>query len=64
MKRNAKVSPVAYSGKYIDYKDVTYFLMPEKSQGCCRGCDMLNVNGCSKELTDYCRQGYVFKRIK
>lgn len=25
--------PLAYSGKYIDYKSKTYFLAPEKSQG-------------------------------
>ena len=30
-------TPLAYSGKYIDYKSKTYFLAPERSQGGCMG---------------------------
>lgn len=55
--------PLAYSGKYIDYKSKTYFLAPEKSQGGCMGCDLLG-KVCTKSLTDYCRQGYILKEVK
>lgn len=57
-------TPLAYSGKYIDYKSKTYFLAPERSQGGCMGCDLLGGGICTKQLTDYCRQGYILKKVK
>lgn len=56
--------PLAYSGKYIDYKSKTYFLAPERSQGGCMGCDLLGGGICTKQLTDYCRQGCILKKVK
>lgn len=56
--------PLAYSGKYIDYKSKTYFLAPEKSQGGCMGCDLIGRDLCTKQLTDYCRQGYILKKVE
>lgn len=55
--------PVAYSGKYINYNNKTYFLAPEISQGGCQGCDLL-AKICTKDTTDYCRQGFILKEVK
>lgn len=56
---------VAYSGKYIDYKDNTYFLAPERSTRGCNGCALVG-NGllCTKEVTQYCMQGYILREVK
>lgn len=56
--------PLAYSGKYIDHNLKTYYLAPEKSQLGCNGCDLLGGGICTKQLTDYCRQGYILKKVK
>lgn len=55
--------PNAYSGKYIDYNNKTYFLAPERSQGGCQGCDLLGKIH-TKDTTDYCRQGFILKEVK
>ena len=55
---------LAYSGKFIDYISKTFFLAPERSQGGCMGCDLLGGGICTKQLTDYCRQGYILKKVK
>lgn len=55
-----KTEPTAYSGKYIKYEGSTYFLAPEKSQAGCQGCCFLGKE-CTKTLTDYCRQGFIFR---
>ena len=55
--------PLAYSGKYIDYKiKDLFFQHQKKSQGGCMGCDLLGGGICTKQLTDYCRQGYILKK--
>lgn len=59
-----EIKPVAYSGKYVDFNNKTYFLIPEVSQGGCKGCDLIGKGECTKDLTDYCRQGFIFKRVK
>lgn len=28
------------------------------------GCDLLGGGICTKQLTDYCRQGYILKKVK
>nr|DAX32631.1 MAG TPA: hypothetical protein [Caudoviricetes sp.] len=57
------IRPIAYSGKYIDVKGKDYFLAPEVSPGGCQGCDLLGKGECTKALTDYCRQGYILKKV-
>lgn len=57
--------PLAYSGKYVTHKDKKYFLTPEISQGGCKGCDLIEQPlGCTKSVTDLCRQGYILKAVK
>lgn len=46
--------PLAYSGKYIDYKSKTYFLAPEKSQGGCMGCAFIGSGKCPQRAVTYC----------
>lgn len=62
MKKNTQL-PLAYSGKYINYNNKTYFLAPEVTKRGCKGCDLLG-NICNSTLTDYCRQGYILKAVK
>lgn len=50
-------------GKKISIEDKVYVLLPEKKEGCCTGCDLINDAGCTKEITDFCRQGYILKFI-
>lgn len=61
MHRQNKVT--AYSGKYIEHENKTYFLAPERTQLGCQGCSFIGKI-CNKELTDYCRQGYIFVEVK
>lgn len=58
------IKPIAYSGKYVDVNNKDYFLVPEVSQGGCKGCDLLDKGLCTKNVTDYCRQGYILKKVK
>lgn len=55
----------AYNGKLIDIDNSIYGLIPERIQGACKGCALepTACNGCSKEITDYCRQGFILKKI-
>lgn len=57
------IKPIAYSGKYIDISGTDYFLVPEVSQQGCKGCDLLGKAKCTKTVTDYCRQGYILKKV-
>ena len=59
-----KIKNKAYTGKKFEIDKVTYILLPEKSKGCCKGCDLISTDGCKPERTDYCRQGFIFKRFK
>lgn len=57
------IKPIAYSGKYVNVSGIDYFLIPEVSQQGCKGCDLLGTGNCDKSITDYCRQGYILKKI-
>lgn len=57
------IKPIAYSGKYINVNNRDYSLMPEVPQGGCKGCDLLGKGLCTKTITDYCRQGYILKKV-
>lgn len=55
--------PKAYIGKHITYKGNSYYLAHERCKGGCKDCDIRNQFGCTTELTDYCRQGFILKKI-
>lgn len=67
MKKEDKV--IAYSGKYVTADKKQYKLDPEVVSKSCRGCAFEKVFGCHEtkkdglSLTDYCRQGFIFKRV-
>lgn len=54
----------AYIGKQFIIGKNKYALLPERVKGGCKGCDLINTDGCKPERTDYCRQGYIFVRLK
>lgn len=60
-----KITKKAYSGKYINVNNETYFLAPERATCQCLGCDLLGSTSlCTKEVTQYCTQGFIFKKLK
>lgn len=60
-----KTNKKAYSGKYINVNNITYYLVPERSLCQCTGCDLLGTTGlCNSEVTSYCTQGFIFKKLK
>lgn len=54
----------AHEGKIVTVKDSKFFLLKERVRGGCKGCDLINTLGCTKEITDLCRQGFIFKKLK
>ena len=50
-------------GTILKYKGKEYRLTKEITPKACKGCDLINYLGCSDEITKYCRQGYILKRI-
>jgi len=59
-----KTTVEAYSGKYITNKGKQYQLVPEVGKGMCKGCAVINTLGCPDSLTQYCRQGYILKKVE
>ncbi len=57
------VKPVVYTGKLIEYEGKQYRLYPERSICGCNGCDLLGKQSCVAELTKYCTQGYILKKV-
>ena len=55
---------VAYSGKVIEYNNKKYTLLPERSLRGCNGCDLVTSKGCTKEVFQYCCQGFILKELK
>lgn len=52
-------------GRLIKFKGKNYQLNKETVKGGCKGCvfEDKNVNGCPDSLTDYCREGFILKKI-
>lgn len=50
-------------GTILKYKGKQYRLTKEITPKACKGCDLINYLGCKDEITKYCRQGYILKRI-
>lgn len=61
--REIEQLPEAYSGKYVEIKNKTYTLVPEQVKKGCKDCAFVNKLDCTSTRTDYCRQGYVFKKV-
>lgn len=53
----------AEEGMLIEYKRKKYSLIKEIVPKCCKGCALEYNNGCNDHVTQYCRQGYILKRI-
>lgn len=64
MNKRKEVKDKAYSGKYVDYGNKLYTLVPELKKGMCEGCDLYNNPSCPSRITSLCTQGYMFKRVK
>lgn len=54
----------AEEGMLVSFKKHTYRLIPEVVEKGCKGCALYNNNGCNRDVTDYCRQGFILERIK
>ena len=61
--RNKIADNIAYSGKYVTHKGKAYQLVPEQSPRMCLGCAMIKSVGCTDDLTQLCRQGYIYKKV-
>lgn len=62
MKENTKKK--AFAGKVTEIQGHKFFLLEERVRGGCKGCDLINSMGCTKEVTELCRQGFIFKKLK
>lgn len=54
---------VAYNGKVIKFQGKEYQLFPEESLKGCKGCIFIKRMGCGKELTKWCHQGFILKKV-
>lgn len=52
----------AYNGKFVDYKNKLYTLVPEVMPHMCEGCDLYNRE-CTKDVTELCTQGFILKKV-
>lgn len=63
-------SPETHNGKYIKVNNKVYQLTPETVSKGCKGCVYESKMNCHSTLdnnkvtlTDYCRQGFIFKKV-
>lgn len=59
-----EITKKAHEGKILTVQGKKYFLTKEKTPNCCKGCDLLSHTGCTKEVTNYCRQGFILKKFR
>lgn len=62
MKENTKKK--AFAGKIVEVQGNKFFLLEERIKGGCTGCDLISSLDCTKEVTELCRQGFIYKKLK
>lgn len=63
MIKKKEIADKAYSGKYVNYGNKLYTLVPELKKGLCEGCALEDNPSCPARVTSLCTQGYMFKKV-